>query len=183
MWNFVSRGHPPKSRYWYRLAVASRWPVIFEREVALPKGAGMSVIIETPQRSLRVLVVDGISDPRVLRSPMLRGVADHCRAEEAPGRAVDIVAGDFNAPATSIGFDGLRGAGFVLASTRSGGWRATYPALLPLYDLDHVWVAPGKSVRSCRFVFSSGSNHRGQVVELEVGATPASRRGEAASLP
>ena len=167
-WNFVSLGHAPRSRYWYGLAVASCWPVRLEREVELPNGAAMSVIVEMPQRPLRVLVVDGISNPRVLRTPMLHAVARHCREEAAAGWPVDLIAGDFNAVSASLGFDSLREQQFALASRAGRGWRGTFPSALPLYDIDHVWVSPVHRVASCRFISSSGTNHRGQIVEVDV---------------
>lgn len=165
-WTFASRGHEPKSRYWYNVAVASRWPVRFGREVMIPNGAAMSVLIEAPERALRVLVVDGISDPRILRTPMLHAVAAYCRDEAAAGRAVDIIAGDFNAMSSSIGFDALRQQRFALASDASGSWRGTFPMPLLLYDIDHIWVGRALRVAGCGFVRSTGTNHRGIVARV-----------------
>jgi endonuclease/exonuclease/phosphatase family metal-dependent hydrolase len=166
--NYVSVAHEPQARYWFKLAVASRWPVRLEERVALPNGTAINVAIDVSNRPVRVLVVDGMSNPRIPRTPMLRAVSDHCTAAARAGRAVDVVAGDFNALARSVGFDALRADGYVLASTRSGGWHGTYPAIVPMYDVDHVWLGNGLVPRSCRFVTSIGStNHRGQVLVID----------------
>jgi endonuclease/exonuclease/phosphatase family metal-dependent hydrolase len=79
----------------------------------------------------------------------------------------DIVAGDFNSLSRSVGFDELRKAGFVLASSRAKGWRATFPSVFPIYDIDHVWVGRGSVTPTACHMFSSPStNHHGQTVIL-----------------
>jgi hypothetical protein len=137
-----------------------------ERTLSLPNGAAMCVIIERPENPVRVLVVDGVSDPFILRTPLLNSVAAYCRESPASGMNIDVIAGDFNALGRSVGFDSVRAAGYALASDRCGGWRGTYPTLLPLYDIDHVWAGSAVRVADCRFFTAAGSNHRGQLVTL-----------------
>jgi endonuclease/exonuclease/phosphatase (EEP) superfamily protein YafD len=134
----------------------------------LMNGTAIGVTVATPRGPLRVLVVDGVSDATIPRTPMLRAVMQTCREAQRAGQPFDVVAGDFNSLARSIGFDALRDAGFVLASWRASGWRGTYPAALPLYDIDHVWVAPGGLLApaTCHMLSSPSTNHRGQLVTL-----------------
>ena len=61
--NFAGIEHDPRSRYWFRLCVCSRWPVRLERRLPLPGGVAMSVVCEVRGREVRILVVDGQSNP------------------------------------------------------------------------------------------------------------------------
>ena len=169
-WTFVSHANRPGSPYWFRLVVASRWSVKMDAIYTMPNGAAIGVSVTSPRGTLRVLVVDGISRPTILRTPLLRAVMQTCRDADSAGVPFDIIAGDFNTLSRSIGFDALREAGFVLASSRAGGWRGTFPSALPLYDIDHVWIAPdaGVTATSCQMLTSLSTNHRGQAVTLTI---------------
>jgi endonuclease/exonuclease/phosphatase family metal-dependent hydrolase len=167
-WSAVWRENPPGSRYWYRVAVASHWPVHFEREVSVPNGAAIAVLIEPPNSlPLRVLAVDGMSDPRIPRAPLLGAIADYCQIQAHARRPVDVVAGDFNTVAASIGFDRFERSYFRLASRRSSGWRGTFPAVLPVYDIDHIWFGARLRPVTCHLFSSPGTNHRGQAATAE----------------
>jgi hypothetical protein len=132
----------------------------------LPGGAGMSVTAEVRGRRLRLLCVDGQSNPFRSRLPFLEAIADLCRAASAAGRPFDVVVGDFNTPARSLGFDSVMDQGYTLASRSAAGWRGTFPSWLPLYDIDHVWLGPGLGVRSCRLYNGPATDHRGQFVRF-----------------
>jgi endonuclease/exonuclease/phosphatase family metal-dependent hydrolase len=158
--------HHPGSRYEYRMAVCSRWPIELRERVSLPGGAGMSVTADVRGRRLRLLCVDGQSNPFRSRLPFLGAIADLCRAASAAGRPFDVVVGDFNTPARSIGFDSFMDQGYTLASRSAAGWRGTFPSWLPLYDIDHVWLAPGLVARACRLYNGPSTDHRGQFVRF-----------------
>ena len=165
-WTFQVLRHPRGSRYWYALAVASRWPVMSAgRE--LPNGIGLMVMTGPPQDPWRLLVVDGVSDPLVSRTPMLAEVAASARGTAETGFPYDVIAGDFNAVSRSVGFDELEQLGFTLASRSARGWRGTYPAALPLYDIDHVWLGREHQAAGCVMLDSPGTNHRGQLVFIK----------------
>ena len=173
-WRTVHISNKPDAKYWYKPLVCSRWPMTFEGEVAVRNGAAMSVLVEVRKKPVRLLVVDGVSSPTVLRTPFLHDVAAACEAAAAEGRPYDVVVGDFNAVGRSLGFDRLRAAagGFRAASEYCGGWRATWPAPVPLYDIDHVWVANGHAVARCE-LYSGGvfdTDHRGQFVNIALPA-------------
>ncbi len=72
------------------------------------------------------------------RLPFLGAIDQICRDAAGAGRSFDVVAGDFNTPSRSIGFDALTAQGYTLASRAASGWRGTFPAWLPVYDIDHV---------------------------------------------
>src|SRR5438093_8404361 len=171
-WQVVYITNPPHSDYWYNPFVCSRGPLKLERRVPIRNGAAMSVLAEVRGRTIRLLVVDGRSDPRILRTPMLHDIAAACDEAARKGEPVDVVVGDFNSVSRSIGFDALAkagDAGYRRAAEYCGGWRATWPAPLPLYDIDHVWVrggASGPSVLQCELFSGRRTDHRGQFVRL-----------------
>jgi endonuclease/exonuclease/phosphatase family metal-dependent hydrolase len=171
--SYVGIHHDPSSPYWYRMAACSRWPLRLDERWLLPGGTAMSVTAEVRQRRLRLLVVDGISSPIRSRLPFLRAIADECRKGEAAGRPYDLVLGDFNTPSRSLGFDELEALGYRLAGRSARGWRATFPAWLPVYDIDHVWLQSGIRLASCVFFNGPNTDHRGQVVRVLLPEEPA----------
>ncbi|MFT3788621.1 MAG: endonuclease/exonuclease/phosphatase family protein [Tepidisphaeraceae bacterium] len=153
--------------YSYREVVASRWPVTIEEKRAIPTGVAMLTRIDAPQGVVRVLVVDGESNVFTLRRPRAQGVSDLLAEYARRGTPVDVVAGDFNTQARSIGFDDLRSAGYQLAEEFSGTWTGTFKwPTAPLWDIDHVIVSPAWNVTACRFITHPWCDHRGQVVEV-----------------
>jgi endonuclease/exonuclease/phosphatase family metal-dependent hydrolase len=166
-----------KYDYWYHLFVCSRWPLAKERNVPLENGHGMMVRVDAPHGPLRVFVVDGQSTIYQNRGPLLANVARELEASAAAGRPVDVVAGDFNALSRSVGFDafGRVAGGYMLASRRADGWRGTYPALLPLLDIDHVWLTRRAGGVACEMLNAAGTDHLGQFVRFTV---PRSARAE-----
>ena len=163
----VQAENEPGAGYWYKLAVCSKRPLRLLDRRTLRGGVALAVAAETDLGRLRVLVVDGQSNPFRSRTPFLEDVARLCRAAEAAGEPFDLVAGDFNSLSQSVGFDALRGAGYGLASAASPTWRGTFPAFAPVYDIDHVWVRSGRFAGAVDATFADlASDHRGQVVEL-----------------
>jgi endonuclease/exonuclease/phosphatase (EEP) superfamily protein YafD len=161
-WQFTDFRNAPGDPYMFAMAVCSPWPVTPGALFTLPHGRAMLATVDVRGRPVRVLVVDGISDPTTLRTPLLHEVARIAREHAAAGTPIDVVAGDFNSVARSAGFDALRGE-YALAS-HLAGWRGTYPASCPLYDIDHVWVSGAHVVRSCDTFANPHTNHRGQDV-------------------
>lgn len=164
--SLISVHHDPSNPYWYRLAVISRRPLRQEPAPALPNGSALSVVADLDGRELRLLVVDGLSSPVRPRLPFLAAIAESCRHARASGHPFDLVLGDFNTPSRSLGFDELEALGYTLAGRSAPGWRATFPAWLPVYDIDHVWLAPGQTLASCSFFNGPHTDHRGQLVRI-----------------
>jgi endonuclease/exonuclease/phosphatase (EEP) superfamily protein YafD len=165
--HFVLRENPPRKPYTWRLAVASRWPVEFEALTDIPTGKAMRVRVETPDGPFRILLVDGGSAPWEARRPRIEAVARLVEQSTKSGAPIDLVAGDFNTPGTSVGFDPLRAAGWRFASDYSGTWRGTFRwPWAPLWDIDHVIASPGWSVQTSVFTTHEWLDHRGQVVEM-----------------
>ena len=168
--NVIGIDRDRRSPYWFRLAVCSRWPIRVENRTTLPGGVAMSVSADVRGRAMRLLVVDGKSNPFQSRLPFLGAIAQICREAAGEGRPFDAVAGDFNTPSRSMGFDSLAAQGYTLAGQSTGGWRGTFPSWLPIYDIDHVWLRPGLRMRSCTHFNGPASDHRGQFVSLLLAA-------------
>jgi endonuclease/exonuclease/phosphatase family metal-dependent hydrolase len=158
--------HEPGSGYWFGLVVCSRWPIRLEERHSFPGGIGMSMTAEIRGRRIRILAVDGQSSPFQSRLPFLLAIAEACRAADEEGQPFDIVAGDFNTPSRSLGFDALTAQGYKIASRLCNGWRGTFPSLLPIYDIDHLLVAPRLSITSCSLFNGPATDHRGQFVRV-----------------
>lgn len=168
-WRAVHIRHEDGSPYWYKPAVFSRSPLRHER-VPVRNGAAMAVATDVKGRTVRLLVVDGVSTPTVPRAPLLHDIAAACDKAAARGQPYDVIVGDFNVVSASIGFDDVMasGGGYRPAAAYCGGWRGTWPLPLPVYDIDHALVRRGLPVVGAE-LFSSprlASDHRGQFVRL-----------------
>jgi endonuclease/exonuclease/phosphatase (EEP) superfamily protein YafD len=166
-WSTVSVAGRPHRNYVYNLVLMSRWPARLVQDRQVDRGETMLVVVDTPERPLRVLVVDGESSPARDRSAMLADVAAIVAAQAQAGTPIDVLAGDFNAPSRSSGFDLLWQQGYRLAALASGGWRATWPMFLPLIDVDHVLLRNTLAF-DCSFFSSRSSDHRGQLVRFRI---------------
>ncbi len=164
--SYVGVQHDPRTPDWFHLAACSRWPIRLEEHLKFPGGSGMSVVAEIAGRPLRLLVVDGVSSPFRSRLPFLRAVADACREADASGKPYDVILGDFNTPSRSLGFAELETLDYRLTGRSAPGWRGTFPAWLPVYDIDHVWLARDLGLGSCTFFNGPHTDHRGQVVRM-----------------
>ena len=109
----------------------------------LPGGMAMSVTCEVRGRRVRLLVVDGKSNPFVSRLPFLAGDRRSLPGRGGRGETVRRGGRRFQYAWPRIGFESLAAQGYTLASRSAAGWRGTFPSWLPLYDIDHVWLGPG----------------------------------------
>lgn len=162
-WSWVSWEHKRLDPYIFRLHVCSRWSVKRESTHELPSGKAMIATVAAPDGALSIMIVDGISNPKSLRAPLLNAVADLLRQCEVAGRPVDVVAGDFNCIPSNSGFEAIGDAGFTLAAAETSGWRGTFPSILPLYDIDHVWLRNLTPIQR-HLIRSRYTNHLGQAV-------------------
>ncbi|MCK6391518.1 MAG: endonuclease/exonuclease/phosphatase family protein [Azonexus sp.] len=170
-WTFVNRRQDNEGGA-DRVAVLSRWPVDKEKTFDFHNGGAMIARIDRPHAPpLRIFAVDGLSHVLILRTALLDDVAQTCRRLESAGVRIDLIVGDFNATARSIGFDQFATmcGGYHLASRGASEWRATYRAGLPLYDIDHVWLHDSLALQGCEFFTDLTSNHRGQIVSFGIG--------------
>lgn len=168
----VENGPEAVSGFWFKLVVASRWPVRKLAPAEVANGAAMAAEVVVRGLPVRVLVVDGQSHPLTPRGPFLADVARLCRAAKEAGEPFDVVAGDFNSVSRSRGFDALSEMGYDLAARSARGWRGTFPSFAPLYDIDHVWVRNDAEDLRCGFFTNLASDHRGQVVRFRLPGSP-----------
>jgi len=94
-------------------------------------------VVTTPGGPLSLVVVDVESELLSNRGPLIARVYELAASLPTP----TIVLGDFNTPHTSSFFTEFRRS-FQHAFESSGsGLIPTWPALLPVLDLDHVWLS------------------------------------------
>ena len=114
-----------------------------------------------------MIAVDVDGHPLRPRRGPIQAVADLA----SEGGVETVVAGDFNTPRRARSFDPLRLThrnGFAAAGR---GWAASWPAPLPVLDIDHVWLP--RSIEPSRILCAglrpaAGSDHRPLVVDLVV---------------
>lgn len=167
-WSTVRWYGRMRGGYYWSLVVSSRWPTRELWRRYLKGGVAMRIDVEMPDGPLRLLVVDGVSDPRRDRLPYLNAIADLVELAEHADEPIDVVVGDFNALSRSIGFDRYAEAplNLRLAARHGGGWRATGPAILPVIDVDHAWLAPPMRLTGVERFTRWPSDHVGYALEL-----------------
>src|SRR5262249_61729444 len=96
------------------------------------------------------------------------------RRAGAGGKPIDLLAGAFNTPGRSVGFDAFAevAGGYRLASQAQRGWRGTFPAELPLLDIDHVWVRRGLPICDAELFTNRATDHRSQGVRFALPRQP-----------
>ncbi len=151
------------------LAIISSWPLKFEHFINIRDGVGFSVVVKVNNKDLRLLLIDGNSDPRQLRTFLLKDIQQIVIDKQKNGQAVDFIIGDFNAVSRSIGFDPyyLMAGGYQLASKVAMIWRGTWPAFLPIFDIDHIWVSKKRfQILDVKTLAQKNIDHRGQLISI-----------------
>lgn len=78
--------------------------------------------------------------------------------------------GDFNTPGDSVWFDKLRERYTNLFKESGTGFLATWPAIAPILDIDHIWLS-SQLESSCAWkVMSSTSDHAMLLGEISFGS-------------
>lgn len=138
------------------------------------------VSLQVRGREITVLLVD--FDSAVTRS-RASGFQRLGELVAAQGQEPLIVMGDFNTPIDSPHFGILRASLSDAFETAGRGFSETWPLPLPLLSLDHVWVNAALRVANCKLGWSSLSDHRPVVaeIEFEAGALTQQESGSGAS--
>jgi hypothetical protein len=153
-------------------ALVTHLPVIEARQVGV-WGLGRSrcwvgrFVVAPPAwngRTLRIAMVDLPSRPTMSRAMIARQLADVC--DEGALGEVDLVAGDFNALDGSVTitscFPGMRDAMREVGQ----GWLATWPRRFPLWQIDHVLLAPTVEAFAGRAIDPGVGDHRMSAVTV-----------------
>lgn len=152
------------------LSILSKYPMEALPHPALTNARAYAVSIATPSGPLQVALVDVYSHPLLNRQLPLSALADWTATREARGPL--IVAGDFNTLRDSADFRPLRRR-LRHAYERAGfGWPYSWPAPVPLYALDHVWVSDAVAVHAYALRDSRASDHLRQVLDFSLPGQP-----------
>jgi vancomycin resistance protein VanJ len=172
----------PPNRDWSREAKAwgADWQAVSAHEgVVLARGRLSPGLLRATRGSwawpvewtdgsiaLRLLVVDLTPRLSVARRPLLDWIAD-----QVSRLRPDVIVGDFNTPRRAYGLSPLS-PGYRHAYDLAGsGWSYTWPVPLPLIAIDQCFVARRIGVRRYALDSTLHSDHRLQLVELEVPPT------------
>jgi endonuclease/exonuclease/phosphatase (EEP) superfamily protein YafD len=114
-------------------------------------------------RPVEIFLVDFPSNPRALRQPFIQNPQ---LLQPPPSGTGRVLMGDFNTPRDStwfVAYDGLYTNAFDQAGR---GWRATWPSIAPVLDIDHVWTAGSLLAVCARVPAIRSSDHRPVVADL-----------------
>jgi endonuclease/exonuclease/phosphatase (EEP) superfamily protein YafD len=114
-------------------------------------------------RPLEIFMVDFPSSPRATRQQFIQNPKLLHPPAAGTGR---ILMGDFNTPRDSTWFAAYQGI-YSNAFDQSGaGWRKTWPAVLPVLDIDHIWTAGNLLAVCTRVPAIRLSDHRPVIADL-----------------
>lgn len=115
--------------------------------------------------TMRVVLVDVEADPLTDRRPAMEEIFRFANAEPS---MPTLVLGDFNTPQDSVTFDPVRER-FAHAYESAGrGFEPTWPTILPVLTLDHVWVSRDLEIACTHHRWTALSDHSQVLVELGV---------------
>jgi endonuclease/exonuclease/phosphatase (EEP) superfamily protein YafD len=153
-----------------QMAVGSRFPI--GESQLLPTATRLrafSVLVEVPDGPVRLLLVDFPGPPRTDTGELFQELLSLQQTIEEPM----VIIGDFNTPRGSWhlrhALQGLRDA--YVSSRQSPRWLGSWPAGIPIYQLDHCFASPEIGIISARTGRSGLSDHRRQIIELTLTGT------------
>ena len=155
------------------MALLSKYPFEPLGSLKLTNGKGWAVRIATPNGPLNLVIVDLISHPTLDRRVPIQQLSDWIGT--LPASIPVIVLGDFNTPRDSLSFDPLRKRLRNAYEIAGRGWPYSWPLPAPVFSIDHAWVSPSVHVLNYSMKSSWLSDHRRQVMDIEIADT-----GEAA---
>lgn len=121
--------------------------------------------VELARGSVEVAVADLTSNPFTPRRTAFEMLRDVVGSADPPP---DAIVGDFNTPADSVWFAPLRRNYARAFETAGTGRDATWPRLLPLIAIDHIWVRNEHAAHHADIVPLRGSDHRAVVAEVRM---------------
>ncbi|MDQ3620970.1 MAG: endonuclease/exonuclease/phosphatase family protein [Verrucomicrobiota bacterium] len=148
---------------------------VLEQRSGLLGNAGRYNRVRLQVRGREVIVMLADLDSAMTRS---RGSAFQRLGElvAADRDAPLIVMGDFNTSIDSPHYRVLRESLSDAFETAGRGFSETWPVPVPLLSLDHIWVNAPLRVANCQLGWSSLSDHRPVVAEIEFRAESSAER-------
>lgn len=148
------------------MALLSRYPLQFRGTIPVRTGRGWHARLTTPGGELDILLFDVVSHPSLDRSLPMQDLVDWI--DRRRSRQPLLVVGDFNTTRDAQSLDPLRTRLRNSYEEAGRGWPYSWPMPVPLYAIDHCWHTPGVETVSSRYRWSLLSDHRRQVVDLQL---------------
>lgn len=125
--------------------------------------------LSTPAGPVSLVMTDLESNLFSPRGPLIARVYESAESLPRP----TIVLGDFNTPLTSAFFRDFRGSFRHAFKSSGSGLIPTWPALLPVLDLDHIWLSPDIVPVRARTLRTLHSDHAAVIADVKL--PPATR--------
>ncbi|MCD2260651.1 endonuclease/exonuclease/phosphatase family protein [Psychroserpens luteolus] len=109
--------------------------------------------INTKDSKLKLIITDLTANILVNKKNPLAFVSNFAKTNN-----VDLVVGDFNTPYESVFFETYKND-FTSFHEYTNGFTATWPLGIPLFELDHIWLANRHSPQSLIKYYSDASDH------------------------
>ncbi|MEN6333493.1 MAG: endonuclease/exonuclease/phosphatase family protein [Phycisphaerales bacterium] len=120
--------------------------------------------LSTPAGPVSLAMVDLESNLFSFRGPLIARVYESAESMRRP----TIVLGDFNTPLTSAFFRDFRGSFRHAFASSGSGLIPTWPALLPVLDLDHIWLSPDIVPVRARTLRTLHSDHAAVIADVKL---------------
>jgi len=133
----------------------------YRLDVAAGTAARVQVQLRATGEGIDLVLVDVPSNPFASRAPFFEQLASAL----GDGPQPQMLLGDFNTPRTSVCFDALRRDMRHAFEAVGCGFVETWPVILPVLDLDHVWLRTDVVPVACRYEAGWASDHAAVVVE------------------
>ena len=148
------------------MAIVARGPLRIVEQAVLASGSKYAhVEAEINAVKWQVFIVDGASRPINSRKDVLTEVL-----AKVQGQPHSLIMGDFNTPAESAYFVPWRAALHHAFDDAGHGFRETWPSILPVLTIDHIWSSKETVPLHAEKRWMSSSDHAALLAEFAPGA-------------
>ena len=130
-----------------------------------PLGKYREISVNVDGSDFDVILIDISSAPFVFRESTLIAMADVMNKKT--GRPT-LLMGDFNTPTNSVHFKGLRQKWSNAFEHVGEGYAPTWPVPAPMLVLDQIWYNERIEPTRCELEWSTASDHRPVLVEMNL---------------
>lgn len=146
------------------MSLASHYPIDYLGSIVLPSGAGWHAIVQTSYGPLEVAAIDLVSHPAIDRRPAIAALTRwiDARTNFMPL----VVAGDFNMRHDAASLDPMRERLEFAYHQGGRGWPYTWPAPIPVFTIDHMWISQDVQVNDFQLRRTRFSDHKRQIADV-----------------
>lgn len=147
------------------LILISEFPLSALTPIPTEAGTAFSCNVHTSQGDLLLVAIDFHSHPVQNIKASMEAILQSIRQDALAGTPI-ILAGDFNKPRDSIQLTSLREVFHHAYEERGNGWPYTWPSLLPLWSIDHIWCSEQINIHRYDLLSLLPSDHARQTMDF-----------------